>query len=201
MDNDLLSTPPKRQSLSTSQGSSSISNDMTRNISTSSTASRSLTVGNDNTAVPSINEDSIEIKSREGDLEKGQQRMQHAEAEAEDDTAQDRENRESSGEAAVPATPGKGEKQQNQAPPEQEDPFLVTLKGREHINPHTWNSTYRWFLTALGGVFVLNATFASSAPSQLLPSIIGHFHVSEEVGILTIALFVAGYCVGPLFWG
>jgi multidrug resistance protein len=85
--------------------------------------------------------------------------------------------------------------------PAEDDPFLVTLKGREHINPHTWNPAYRWFLTALGGVFVLNATFASSAPSQLLPSIIGHFHVSQEVGILTIALFVAGYCVGPLFWG
>lgn len=27
------------------------------------------------------------------------------------------------------------------------------------------------------------------------------FHMSREVGTLTIALFVAGYCVGPLLWG
>ncbi len=28
-----------------------------------------------------------------------------------------------------------------------------------------------------------------------------YFRYSEEVAILTISLFVAGYCVGPLFWG
>lgn len=28
-----------------------------------------------------------------------------------------------------------------------------------------------------------------------------HYHVSQEVGILLIAIFVAGYCVGPLLWG
>ena len=28
-----------------------------------------------------------------------------------------------------------------------------------------------------------------------------HFHFGEEVATLTISLFVAGYCVGPLFWG
>lgn len=84
---------------------------------------------------------------------------------------------------------------------EEKDPFLVTLEGRNHLNPHTWDPKYRWFLTGLGGLFVLNATFASSGPSQLIPSIITYFGVSSEVGTLTIALFVAGYCVGPLLWG
>lgn len=79
---------------------------------------------------------------------------------------------------------------------EQKDAFLVTLEGRQHLNPHTWNENYRWFLTALAGLFVLNATFASSGPSQLIPSIITYFNVSQEIGVLTIALFVAGYCVG-----
>lgn len=78
------------------------------------------------------------------------------------------------------------------------DRWLVTLKGREHLNPHTWGVKYRWFLTVFAGVLVLNATFASSAPSNLIPSIIVHFGVSEEVGILLIAIFVAGYCLGPL---
>jgi MFS family permease len=27
------------------------------------------------------------------------------------------------------------------------------------------------------------------------------FDFSEEVGTLTISLFVAGYCVGPILWG
>lgn len=84
---------------------------------------------------------------------------------------------------------------------EYDEKYLVTLKGRDHLNPHTWSSSYRWFITGLMGLFVLNATFASSGPSQLLPSIITYFGVSSEVGTLTIALFVAGYCVGPLLWG
>ena len=35
----------------------------------------------------------------------------------------------------------------------------------------------------------------------MIPSIIEHYNVSEEVGVLLIAIFVAGYCVGPLLWG
>ncbi|CEQ40292.1 SPOSA6832_01927 [Sporobolomyces salmonicolor] len=88
-----------------------------------------------------------------------------------------------------------------EAPGKEEDPFLVTLKGRESLNPHTWSVIYRWWITAFAGLLVLNATFASSAPSNLIPHIIEHFHVSEEVGILLISIFVAGYCVGPLLWG
>ncbi|GAA6039859.1 hypothetical protein JCM8097_006766 [Rhodosporidiobolus ruineniae] len=96
---------------------------------------------------------------------------------------------------------------QGEAPPKkedkpaEEDPFAVTLKGREHLNPHTWAVWYRWAITGLAGLLVLNATFASSAPSGLIASIIQHYHVSQEVGILLIAIFVAGYCVGPLLWG
>jgi hypothetical protein len=73
----------------------------------------------------------------------------------------------------------------------EEDPFLITLKGREKLNPHTWNSKYRWALTGLAGLLVLNSTFASSGPSQLLPSIEQYFGFSSEVGTLTIALFVS----------
>ncbi|TNY21912.1 major facilitator superfamily domain-containing protein [Rhodotorula diobovata] len=87
------------------------------------------------------------------------------------------------------------------SPKEEEDPFLVTIKGRESLNPHTWAVWYRWAITGLAGLLVLNATFASSAPSNLIASIITHFNVSQEVGILLISVFVAGYCLGPLLWG
>ncbi|GAA95382.1 uncharacterized protein L969DRAFT_84849 [Mixia osmundae IAM 14324] len=83
----------------------------------------------------------------------------------------------------------------------QDDPHLVTFIGREHMDPHTWNTKYRWFLTAFAGILVLNATFASSAPSNLLPSIDAYYGVSEEVGALLIAIFVLAYCVGPLVFG
>ncbi|KAL8283571.1 hypothetical protein RQP46_005674 [Phenoliferia psychrophenolica] len=62
---------------------------------------------------------------------------------------------------------------------------------------HNWGIKYRWFLTAISGSLVLNATFASSAPANLEPDFIEHFHVSEEVGVLTISM----YMLGPLLWG
>ncbi|GAA6036911.1 hypothetical protein NBRC10512_001275 [Rhodotorula toruloides] len=122
------------------------------------------------------------------DLEKGENK--------EDRAFNDQEDEVDAPPKPDPATAAKGKED-----PAGGDPFLVTLKGREHLSPHTWSVWYRWALTALAGFLVLNATFASSAPSNLIPSIIGHFHVSQEVGVLLIAIFVAGYCVGPLFWG
>ena len=44
-------------------------------------------------------------------------------------------------------------------------------------------------------------TFASSAPTGVLPQLIEKFGFSVEVAKLTISLFVVGYCVGPLLWG
>ncbi|EMD35874.1 hypothetical protein CERSUDRAFT_52884 [Gelatoporia subvermispora B] len=68
-------------------------------------------------------------------------------------------------------------------------------------NPQNWSRWYRWYLTMLAGLLVLNATFASSAPSGIALDLMRQFHFGEEVATLTIALFVGGYCVGPLLWG
>jgi protein-S-isoprenylcysteine O-methyltransferase Ste14 len=76
------------------------------------------------------------------------------------------------------------------------DDFEIILADNPKMDPHNWNTSYRWFLTAFVGLLVLNATFASSAPSNLLPSIITYYGVSQLVGILTISLFVAGYMLG-----
>lgn len=47
----------------------------------------------------------------------------------------------------------------------------------------------------------LFSTFASSSPEGIIPTLEDHFHFGDEVGALLIALFVAGYCVGPFVWG
>jgi hypothetical protein len=44
-------------------------------------------------------------------------------------------------------------------------------------------------------------TFSSSAPSNLLPEMMEYFGFEEEVGTLTVSLFISGYCLGPLLWG
>ncbi|KLO07586.1 MFS general substrate transporter [Schizopora paradoxa] len=81
------------------------------------------------------------------------------------------------------------------------NPYLVEFGPDDKENPKNWSRIYRWYLTMLGGLLVLNATFASSAPSGVAGNLMEYFTFSEEVATLTISLFVAGYCVGPLLWG
>lgn len=88
-------------------------------------------------------------------------------------------------------------KRQAQGP----DPWSVRFEPGESANPKNWGVTYRWFLTGIAGLLVLNSTFASSAPSGIITDLIAEFGLSQEVAVLTISLFVAGYCVGPLLWG
>ncbi|TBU37202.1 MFS general substrate transporter [Dichomitus squalens] len=68
-------------------------------------------------------------------------------------------------------------------------------------NPKTWSKVYRWYVTALSALLLLNATFASSIPEGAEPMLENKFGFGREVATLTISLFVAGYCVGPLVWG
>ncbi|KAI0030849.1 major facilitator superfamily domain-containing protein [Vararia minispora EC-137] len=79
--------------------------------------------------------------------------------------------------------------------------FVVEFEPDDPDNPHNWSRSYRWFLTFASGLLVLNATFASAAPSGILPSLMEQMDFSEEVASLVVAIFVAGYCVGPLLWG
>ena len=83
----------------------------------------------------------------------------------------------------------------------QKDPFLVTLEDHAHISPQNWSSSFRWIITVIGGGLVLNSAFASAAPTQLLPVIAADYGIDMDVTILTISIYVAGYCVGPIFWG
>ncbi|KAJ3734719.1 MFS general substrate transporter [Lentinula guzmanii] len=79
--------------------------------------------------------------------------------------------------------------------------YLVSFDIGDPKNPQNWSKARRWYLTILGGMLVLNATFSSSAPSGIAAALTEEFKLSEEVVTLTISLFVAGYCVGPLLWG
>lgn len=85
--------------------------------------------------------------------------------------------------------------------PPADDPFLVTFQTHPNLNPLAFSLGKKRALTALAGLLVLNSTFASSGPSNLLPALREHFGFSAVIGALTIAIFVAGYCVGPLLWG
>ena len=68
-------------------------------------------------------------------------------------------------------------------------------------NPQNWSRSSRWYYTLLGSILVFNATFASSSPGGIAVKVMEEFTFSREIATLMISLFVAGYCVGPLFWG
>ncbi|WVQ68469.1 uncharacterized protein L199_006677 [Kwoniella botswanensis] len=81
------------------------------------------------------------------------------------------------------------------------DPWAVKFEPGEKINPKNWGVLYRWGLTGIAGLLVLNSTFASSSPSGIVQDMEEYFGFSQEVAVLTISLFVAGYCIGPILWG
>ncbi|KAG8918132.1 hypothetical protein FRC00_012819, partial [Tulasnella sp. 408] len=84
----------------------------------------------------------------------------------------------------------------------EQNPYLVQWDGPDDPeNPKNWSRLYRWFLTMASGLLMLNASFASSAPAGVLDQLIEHFSLSRILAILTISLFVVGYCVGPFVWG
>ncbi|KAF9260712.1 MFS general substrate transporter [Marasmius fiardii PR-910] len=85
---------------------------------------------------------------------------------------------------------------------EKNDSFLIDeLPLDDPSNPKGWSNARKWYITMTAGLLVLNATFASSAPGGIAQALLREFKISREVEILTISLFVAGYCVGPLLWG
>ncbi|ETS63216.1 hypothetical protein PaG_03002 [Moesziomyces aphidis] len=82
------------------------------------------------------------------------------------------------------------------------DVVIVHWEGEnDSENPFTWTRAYRWYLTMLAGLLVLNSTFTSSAPSGVIPQLEAQFGFGREVAVLSLSIFVAGYCLGPLLWG
>jgi multidrug resistance protein len=85
---------------------------------------------------------------------------------------------------------------------EKEELFLVGWDGPDDpANPQNWKRTSRWYYTLVASLLVFNATFASSSPGGIVEKVMKEFTFGTEVATLMISLFVAGYCVGPLFWG
>ena len=66
---------------------------------------------------------------------------------------------------------------------EEEDPFLIDkFDDGDPRNPKNWNSAYRWMLTTIAGLLVLNSTFSSSSPSGISQDMMAYFTFSREVG-------------------
>ncbi|KAK8912022.1 Efflux pump FUBT [Metarhizium anisopliae] len=85
-------------------------------------------------------------------------------------------------------------------PPFLNNQGLLAFKPHDVENPQNWSTLRRIAVTICAMMLVMNATFASSAPSGCIPSIAKEFGISKEAAALTITLFLLGYCAGPLLF-
>ncbi|KAF4963956.1 hypothetical protein FSARC_8091 [Fusarium sarcochroum] len=81
-----------------------------------------------------------------------------------------------------------------------ESPYLVEFLPNDPRNALNFSQSKKWFITILQAIATLAVAFASTAYSGGLTSILMEFHVSTEVVILGISMFVLGFAIGPLFW-
>lgn len=75
---------------------------------------------------------------------------------------------------------------------------LVTWKVDDPENPKNWSKAYKWWCTMCVAITCFVVAFNSAVITADLEGVSETFHVSEEVSLLTITLFVIGFGVGPM---
>ena len=75
---------------------------------------------------------------------------------------------------------------------------LVTFKIDDPENPKNWSKAYKWYCTMCVAITCFVVAFNSAVITADLEGVAAEFHVSEEVSLLTITLFVIGFGVGPM---
>jgi multidrug resistance protein len=81
-----------------------------------------------------------------------------------------------------------------------EDHELVTFTICDKDNPKNWSKAYKWYCTMVVAMTCFVVAFNSAVITADLAGVQKTFHVSEEVSLLTITLFVIGFGVGPLIF-
>lgn len=82
----------------------------------------------------------------------------------------------------------------------EESPYLVEFLPSDPRNAMTFSKTKKWVITILQALSTLAVAFVSTAYSGGVSEVIRDFHVSTEIAILGISLFVMGFAIGPLVW-
>ena len=82
----------------------------------------------------------------------------------------------------------------------QDEAFKVAFEASDPADPKNWSFAYKGWITFQLGMLALAASLGSSiiAPAEM--AISSYMHISEEVSVLAIALYVLGFAFGPLLW-
>ncbi|KAJ9664495.1 hypothetical protein H2198_000146 [Neophaeococcomyces mojaviensis] len=89
---------------------------------------------------------------------------------------------------------------QNPQSLEKQDRIKVEWDENDPDNPHNWKFSYKCFITFQLGMLALAPSFGSSVISPANQAIARYLHVSEEVTVLNVSLYVLGFSLGPLCW-
>lgn len=77
----------------------------------------------------------------------------------------------------------------------EEDYNLVTFTVDDPENPKNWSKAYKWWCTVVVAFTCFVMAFASSVITADLEGVADNFHVSREVTMLPITVFVVGFGV------
>ncbi|KAI1177941.1 polyamine transporter 3 [Nemania sp. FL0916] len=80
----------------------------------------------------------------------------------------------------------------------QEDPYLVDWLLGDAKNPYNIAKSMKWFITFIMSFGTLAVSLSSSVFSSALPEIQADLHVSSELSIASVSLFVLGFAIGPM---
>ncbi|CZT23798.1 related to fluconazole resistance protein [Ramularia collo-cygni] len=82
-----------------------------------------------------------------------------------------------------------------------EEAFLVKFEDNESSNPRNWSNPYKAWITLQLGFLAFTGSVGSSIISPAAPILADEFGISQEVVVLTVALYVLGFALGPMMWG
>ncbi|KAF2455437.1 major facilitator superfamily domain-containing protein [Lineolata rhizophorae] len=77
---------------------------------------------------------------------------------------------------------------------------LVTWKLHDPENPKNWSKAYKWYCTMVVAATCFVVAFNSAVVTADIEDVAETFHVSEEVALLSITLFVVGFGIGPMIF-
>jgi DHA1 family multidrug resistance protein-like MFS transporter len=81
------------------------------------------------------------------------------------------------------------------------DAYVVEFDGPDDpYHPQNWPLKKKLLTAAILGYTTITSAFTSSIFSAATPYVAAEFHVSREVGILGVSLFVLGFATGPIIW-
>ncbi len=73
---------------------------------------------------------------------------------------------------------------------------LVTFLPDDPANPKNWSKAYKWYCTMVVAITCFVVAFCSSIITADITGVMAEFNVSEEVGLVSITVFVVGFGIG-----